>query len=125
MNIRLLSVFGCACIFLGSGGLAAQPTNTLAEEKICKSIGFRPKTEAFGSCVLELVDRDIPTSTAPGLKPDQPQPKIRSSQTPKKLAPIVPEPKAAPNNSEGQARTYYANGVTITCVNENGRTVCR
>ena len=33
-------------------------------EKICKNIGFRPKTEAFGSCVLELVDRDIPTPTA-------------------------------------------------------------
>jgi len=63
-KIFLVSVFGCSGALLGSGGVAAQPKNTLAEEKICKNIGFRPKTEAFGSCVLELVDRDIPTSTA-------------------------------------------------------------
>lgn len=59
-----MTVFGFAWILLGSDGVGAQPKNTLAEEKICKNIGFRPKTEAFGSCVLELVDRDIPTSTA-------------------------------------------------------------
>jgi hypothetical protein len=63
-KILLMTVFGFAWILLGSDGVAAQPKNTLAEEKICKNIGFRPKTEAFGSCVLELVDRDIPTSTA-------------------------------------------------------------
>ena len=63
-KIFLMSVFAFSGALLGSGGVAAQPKNTLAEEKICKNIGFRPKTEAFGSCVLELVDRDIPTSTA-------------------------------------------------------------
>jgi hypothetical protein len=35
------------------------------------------------------------------------------------------KPKTVPDSSEGAARTYYANGVTVTCVKENGRTVCR
>lgn len=54
-----MSVFGFAWTLLGSGGVAAQPKNTLAEEMICKNIGFRPKTEAFGGCVLELIDRNL------------------------------------------------------------------
>jgi hypothetical protein len=73
-KIFLGSVFGCVWTLLGSGGVAAQPKNTFAEEKICKSIGFRPKTEAFGSCVLELVDRAGPSS--------QPNPKSASALAP-------------------------------------------
>lgn len=71
-KIFLMSVFGCSGALLGSGGVAAQPKNTLAEEKICKNIGFRPKTEAFGSCVIELVDRAGPSA----------QPKLKSVTAP-------------------------------------------
>lgn len=80
-----MSVFGCVWTLLGSGGVAAQPKNTFAEEKICKNIGFRPKTEAFGSCVLELVDRDIPTSTASTLSAA----KSPSAQASSKRSPVA------------------------------------
>lgn len=84
-KIFVISVFGCSGALLGSGALAAQPKNTLAEEKICKNIGFRPKTEAFGSCVLELVDRDIPTSTASTLSAA----KSPSAQASSKRSPVA------------------------------------
>lgn len=84
-KIFVISVFGCSGALLGSGALAAQPKNTLAEEKICKNIGFRPKTEAFGSCVLELVDRDIPTSTVSTLSAA----KSPSAQASSKRSPVA------------------------------------
>ena len=36
--------------------LAALPSTT-AEEKTCQEIGFKPKTEEYGSCVMELFTR--------------------------------------------------------------------
>lgn len=55
----------------------AQVKATADEEATCKEIGFTPKTEAFGSCVLELVSRRsgetpiraTPKSTAPPSSP--------------------------------------------------------
>lgn len=39
-------------------------------EKICKEIGFKPKTEAFGECVLELVEREPESTLASSSDPD-------------------------------------------------------
>jgi phosphate/sulfate permease len=36
IKIFLMSIFAFSGALLGSGGVAAQPKNTLAEEKICK-----------------------------------------------------------------------------------------
>ena len=32
--------------------------DTSAQEKICRDIGFKPKTEKFASCVIELISRN-------------------------------------------------------------------
>ncbi len=55
-----------------------------------------------------------------------PAPKVISPETfTKRRPPASRGPKTVPDSSEGEARTYSANGVTVTCVKENGRTVCR
>lgn len=35
----------------------ARAIDTSAEEKVCQEIGFKPKTEKFANCVLELYER--------------------------------------------------------------------
>lgn len=42
-----------ACLFSGT----AHAIDTSTEEKACAEIGFKPKTEKFANCVLELYDR--------------------------------------------------------------------
>ena len=46
------------CIFFYLGLFSpVSAIETSAEEKICSEIGFKKKTEAFGRCVLELLER--------------------------------------------------------------------
>lgn len=110
-KIFVMSVFGCSGALLGSCVLAAQPKSTLAEEKICKNIGFRPKTEAFGSCVLELVDRDIPTSTASASS----NAKSTSAQASSKRSPVVV--KTATTATREVAPSVPLSPNEQTCVN--------
>jgi len=46
----------------------AYALDTSAEEKTCSEIGFKRKTEAFGNCVLELVNRGAGRSAQLGQK---------------------------------------------------------
>lgn len=59
--IFMLGVFPIATICVSAFSKDFSKT-----EAICKDIGFTPKTEAFGECVLELVERvnvmDLPSS---------------------------------------------------------------
>ncbi len=39
-------------------------------ESTCKEIGFKPKTEAFGECVLELIEREQSKTSSSSYDPD-------------------------------------------------------
>ena len=47
---------------------------TVREEATCKEIGFAPKTEAFGNCVMELLSRNGGGPAAPSRQPAARQP---------------------------------------------------
>jgi len=49
-----LKILAIATYLAGKSALAV---DTVTEEKTCAEIGFKPKTEKFASCVLELYDR--------------------------------------------------------------------
>jgi len=44
-------------LLLGIVAFSALAIDTSAEEKTCREIGFKPKTEKFANCVLELYER--------------------------------------------------------------------
>ncbi len=55
MRITTIKITFCLISFFGLSTAYALDTST--EEKTCVDIGFKRKTEAFGNCVLELVQR--------------------------------------------------------------------
>lgn len=52
-----LSALKSLLILLGAAALPALAIDTSAEERTCAEIGFKPKTEKFANCVLELYER--------------------------------------------------------------------
>ena len=55
MRATAIKITFCLLSFFGVS--AAHALDTSSEEKTCVDIGFKRKTEAFGNCVLELVNR--------------------------------------------------------------------
>ena len=65
-NLYLIMILSFASHF-------AVAMDTSAQEKICTDIGFKPKTEKFGSCVIELISRnknEQPVATGDGTQDD-------------------------------------------------------
>lgn len=66
MRTRLIKIAFASFFSLLATQVAA--IDTSAEEKTCAEIGFKPKTEKFGNCVVELYSRkgkgSAPTSAA-------------------------------------------------------------
>lgn len=52
-----LAIAFVLCFAATCGVAGAETKDTRSEEATCKEIGFRPKTVAFGDCVLELLSR--------------------------------------------------------------------
>jgi hypothetical protein len=50
-------IFFAATIFFLAFSAYADVRDTSKEEAICRDIGFKPKTQEFGDCVIELVSR--------------------------------------------------------------------
>lgn len=78
-----------------SSSAVAQVKATSEEEATCKEIGFAPKTEAFGSCVLELVSRSSGETPV----------RARSPATPKSTTP--PRSPSAQTTPNGQTCARY------------------
>jgi hypothetical protein len=70
MRIVILRAL-CFFFYLGLVG-PAEAIETSSEEKICSEIGFKKKTEAFGRCVLELLDRSTASSNQAKQAPSSP-----------------------------------------------------
>lgn len=56
MKINVNKLYPILILSLASHIAIAMDTS--AQEKICRDIGFKPKTEKFASCVIELVSRN-------------------------------------------------------------------
>jgi hypothetical protein len=68
MCIRNLKIITRTALFCLATNVFA--VDTIFEEKTCADIGFKPKSEAFGNCVIELVNRknksqQVKAATAP------------------------------------------------------------
>jgi hypothetical protein len=64
-------------LILGFAAWSSYALDTSAEEAMCKEIGFKPKTEKYASCVLELYERKSKASSG---AMTQSQPQVRSPQ---------------------------------------------
>jgi hypothetical protein len=62
MRIATIKVIFISLLFWVSPSFGL---DTSAQEKTCSEIGFKKKTEAFGNCVLELVNRGGDASSKP------------------------------------------------------------
>lgn len=62
MKIDKNIIYSILILTLSSNNVFALDTST--QEKICIEIGFKPKTEKFGSCVIELISRNQNTERA-------------------------------------------------------------
>jgi hypothetical protein len=63
-----------SALAMPSSPAGAEIRDTVIEEAICKDIGFKARTEAFGRCVLKLINRAGPSA--------QPNPKSASALAP-------------------------------------------
>lgn len=62
MKINKNIIYSILILSLASHNAFALDTSV--QEKICADIGFKPKTEKFGSCVIELISRNQNTERA-------------------------------------------------------------
>ncbi len=62
MRTKFIKITNLAIVCLMSASVCAFDTSS--EEKICSDIGFKRKTEAFGNCVLDLLERNKSSSLA-------------------------------------------------------------
>jgi TonB family protein len=80
---------------------AVRALDVSAESKTCSDIGFKPKTEAFGKCVLELLNRDK-------------QQQVPQTQLPTKsftsAPPVVPQKQETVVPSTGQTASEANSG---------------
>lgn len=58
MRVKTDKIIFLGLILLSFHFEYAEGTDFFKLESFCKEIGFTPKTEAFGECVLELVERE-------------------------------------------------------------------
>ena len=66
MRITTIKITFCLISFFGLSTAFALDTST--EEKTCVDIGFKRKTEAFGNCVIELVNRNSGSGSRQGVQ---------------------------------------------------------
>ena len=52
-------------LFLAFAASSGYALDTSAEEAMCKEIGFKPKTEKYANCVLELYERKMVACSEP------------------------------------------------------------
>ena len=60
-------------LVLGASVAIAEVRNTEREQATCKEIGFTPKTQAFGDCVMELISRGVGSKPARQASPPSPE----------------------------------------------------
>jgi len=72
MRIATIKIIFIFFLFGLTGTTSAIETS--AEEKICSEIGFKKKTEAFGRCVLELLERNNASNTKANHTPQSSDP---------------------------------------------------
>lgn len=94
----LLLGLGLLCGGLPARGSAMVPP-TAREEALCGDIGFKPGTETFGACVLELLARRDRGATPAG--PGRPSTPMATAPAP---APAPAPPPPAPAVLDSKAR---------------------
>lgn len=70
-----------SAVTMPSSPADAEIRDTAMEEVTCKDIGFKPRTEAFGRCVLELISRSNSTAQ-PNSKTERRQAQRPASEQP-------------------------------------------